>query len=262
MTLKSKPFFRCRPVWRDEEDTPCGDAPLTPSRDHLNQVSVRYFPDARRSLDLTEALSGLHSDGHFVLDAATVGQGQPDREVLRAAFEIRGLPSLVVCGHVPGALAIALTHPKDVRGYGVIDDDAALRDAERLSGLLENLSALLAAASSGEMRSTLRTRRFRKLVWTASSRSGRPIDYLTKLRIRFGVGSTSALFSFDDAGWAKAAAPQQAGDLGGDASFGAPDSVDTWEDDGGAGDPMARSDRIEAEAVKRVDTRRRPVIIR
>jgi hypothetical protein len=232
----------------------------------LNQVSVRYFPDDKRSLDLTEVLRRLHGSGDFVLDAAIVGPGQPDGDPLQAAFDIRALPALVVSAHVPGVLDASLADPKDMRGYAVIDDEAALHDPARLPELVENLCALLAASSSGEMRSALRTRRFGKLVWTASSRAGHPIDYLSNARVRFGLGSTSTPFAFDDAGWARETAPQQRetaeADVAGDTPFGTGDGVDMWDDDGGAGAPTAGPNAMDGEHFTSMVPRPRPVLIR
>ena len=191
---------------------PNGDAPVTPSRGHLNQVSVLYFPGGDGSLDPSELVSKRTGFGLFDVGGATIEEGHPDHDGLQAAFEIRDLPALVICGHFPGALLAALRHREDRPGYCVIDDNAVLQDEPRLRELVENLATLLAASNREEVQGALRTHRFRKLVWTASSRSGTAIDYMTDLRVTFGAGLTTLPLSFDADGWAtEAPAPRMGG---------------------------------------------------
>ena len=262
--MKSNPFFRARPMYTADGGKPSGDAPVTPSRGHLNQVSVLYFPGRGQSLDLSGLMSKLPGSGLFDIDGATVDEGHPDHDDLQAAFEIRDRPALVICGHFHGALSTALADGEDRPGYCLIDDEAVLQDEPRLSGLVENLATLLAASSKGEVQSTLRTHRFRKLVWTASSRSGTAIDYITDLRVTFGVGRTRIPFSFDADGWATEAPAPEIGGNGAElrsvqVPLNGAGGLDSWNDDGGAQQALVTAFQGEAGATK-VSARPRRIV--
>jgi hypothetical protein len=87
-------------------------------------------------------------------------------------------------------------------GFCVIDDEAAFRDVPRLASEIEHLALVLAAATTKEIETALRTRRFRMLVWTASCRLGGVIGYITQIKVRFVLGSIDLPLVFDATGWA------------------------------------------------------------
>lgn len=223
-----------------------GEVPLTPSRYWLNQVSLLCFPGTARSGELAQLVTDLSSTvgSRIDLRPTTIMAGDLYDLPLRAAFGIQRLPSLVITGPWPKPLFSALYPRFELPAYCAIDDEEIIHDLGRLTKQAENLVKIFAGATTQEIKNVLHTRRFRMLVWKASSRSGDTIEYITDLTARFGLGSHSVLLAFDDRGWTAEVDPNQMADSGvlerpasELPSDPVADGLDAWADDGGAANP-------------------------
>jgi hypothetical protein len=235
------------PLAADESDAANqGHAPLRPSRYWLNEVSLVGFPGKAHADEVAQVMSNLASTlgSRIALRPTTISSGDPSDHTLRAAFGIQHVPALVICGPTPNPLASAVDPVFEAPAYCAIDNEDVVLDVERLTKQAKNLVRIFAAASTEEIESVLRTRRFRMLVWKAESRSGDTIDYITDLTARFGLGSESLLLAFDDRGWTTEGEPRHTvtsmvPDRPASERLADPaaDGLDTWADDGGAASP-------------------------
>lgn len=230
----------------DRDASNRGDARLRPSRYRLNHVCLLCFPGKTHADELAQVVSNLERTlgSRIDLRPTTIQAGDPHDHALRAAFGITRLPALVVSGPWQKPLGSVLDPGFEGPAYCALDDDDIVHDVGRLTQQAENLVRIFAAANTQDIQTVLRTRRFRMLVWKAESRSGDTIDYITDLTARFGLGSESVLLAFDDHGWTMELEPSRlVATKIPDAHVSEPlsdptvDGLDTWADDGGAGNP-------------------------
>jgi hypothetical protein len=152
------------------------------------------------SVSQRRALEDLTPDW-IELRTTLVAAEDPDSLRLQTAFHIRWLPSLVVFYPWSDLSNEPLNPPSTLPAYCVVDDVAMLQGLATSGSQVSNLLQMFAGATAKELETTLRTRRFRMLVWQASARSGVPIAYLQNLNARFGSGAGQLQLSFDDRGW-------------------------------------------------------------
>lgn len=262
MALLVKTGIRdARPLDAHEGEAPNREhAPLRPSRDWLNEVSLLSFPGQGHLDELAQVVSNLERalGSRIDLRPTTIQAGDPSDRPLQRAFGIQRLPALVIAGPWPKPLASVLDAGFEAPAYCAIDDEHVVHDVARLTKQAEILVKIFAATNTQEIESVLRTHRFRMLVWKAESRSGDTIDYIVDLTARFGLGSESLLLAFDDRGWTTEVEPRQpvvstVPDQPASEGLSDPaeDGLDSWADDGGAANPRVDVQPSDSGAVRK-----------
>jgi hypothetical protein len=135
------------------------------------------------------------------LRSTTVTDDHPNFARFQTAFQIQRVPSLVLFHPEPGETLSQPDPPVLPSAYCVVDDPASLQDLGEPGNQVGNLIQMFAGVTPQEMDTTLRTRRFRMLVWEAAAHSGVPLAYLQDLKVRFGSVAGQMELSFDERGW-------------------------------------------------------------